>query len=264
MRIFRSVPQPVATTVPTITALFWAIKVLTTGTGEALSDWLAGINLVLAAFVGLGSFALGMHLQFRAARYRPWTYWFAVTAVAIFGTMGADVLHKVLGVPYPISTAFYACVVAALFSTWYGVERTLSIHSIITIRREAFYWLTVLATFALGTAAGDWTAFSLNLGFLSSGLLFGALMLIPLIGWRLGLNPVVAFWFAYVITRPLGASFADWFAKDRSLGGLGLGDGVVAAIGLALIAVLVAVSARTDHADAQTVERVENEAAPSL
>jgi uncharacterized membrane-anchored protein len=153
----------------------------------------------------------------------------------------------VVGVPYAISTAFYAVVTATVFVLWYRSEGTLSIHSITTRRRELYYWTTVLATFALGTAAGDLTAASLHLGFFSSGLIFGAAIVVPVLAWRAGLNPVIAFWTAYVITRPLGASFADWFGKPHWFaGGLGYGDGVVTAVTVVAIVGLVAWVARRD------------------
>ena len=149
----------------------------------------------------------------------PWRYWLAVAMVGVFGTMCADVLHVGLGVPYVVSTVFYAVVLFVVFRTWYRVEGTLSIHSITTERREVFYWAAVLATFALGTAAGDLTAVTFGLGYFGSGLLFAGVIAIPALGYfRYGMNSILAFWFAYVVTRPLGASFADW------LGGL-LGPG---------------------------------------
>jgi uncharacterized membrane-anchored protein len=232
--------EPVAAKVPEITALFWVIKVLTTGMGESTSDYLAKTSLVLAAAVGFLGFVVAMWLQFRTRRYVPVVYWFAVMMVAVFGTMAADALHVVLGVSYVVSTAFYAVALAIVFVLWRHTEGTLSIHSIVTRRRELWYWLTVLLTFALGTAAGDLTAIFLHLGFLASGVLFAVVIAVPAIGWRLGLNPVAAFWFAYVVTRPLGASFADWLGKPHSFaGGLGFGDGTVSAIGLVLIVALV-------------------------
>ena len=146
----------------------------------------------------------------------------------VFGTMAADGVHVVIGIPYLVSSMFFAVVLTAIFVTWYSSEKTLSIHSISTFRREAFYWTVVMATFALGTATGDMTAITLHLGYLSSGLLFAALIAIPAVGfWRFGLNGIFAFWFAYVMTRPLGASFADWLAVPPSRGGLGLGFGPV-------------------------------------
>jgi len=235
--------EPVAAKVPEVTALFWVIKVLTTGMGEAASDALGQASLVLAAVVGLGGFALGLRLQLRTRRYVAPVYWFAVAMVAVFGTMAADALHVVLGISYLASTTFWAAVVGIVLWRWYRSEGTLSIHSITSRRRENFYWGTVLATFALGTAAGDLTAAQLGLGFLASGVLFAVVMLVPALGGlRFGMNTVVAFWFAYVITRPLGASFADWLGKPSWFGGgLGYGDGTVALSATAIIVVLVAV-----------------------
>jgi uncharacterized membrane-anchored protein len=233
--------QPVAAKVPEIGVLFWVIKVLTTGMGEAASDYLGGLNLLLAGAVGVLGFAFAMWLQFRTTRYVASIYWFAVAMVAVFGTMAADALHVGLGLPYAGSTVFYAVVVALVFFLWHRSEGTLSIHSILTRRRETYYWITVLATFALGTAAGDLTALSLNLGFFASGLLFAAVIAVPaLLWWRAGLNEVAAFWAAYVVTRPLGASFADWFGKEHSLSGLGWGDGTVTAAATVVIVLLVA------------------------
>jgi uncharacterized membrane-anchored protein len=238
--------EPVAAKVPEITAFFWLIKILTTGMGEATSDALGNVNLVLAGAAGVLGFALAMWLQFRAPRYAPPVYWFAVMMVAVFGTMAADGLHVALNVPYAASTAFYAVVLAVVFSLWHRSEGTLSIHSITTRRRETYYWLTVLATFALGTAAGDLTATSLRLGFFASGLIFAAAITVPAIAWwRMHLDPVIAFWCAYVITRPLGASFADWFGKPHRIdGGLGYGDGTVSVLTTVVIVLLVAALTR--------------------
>jgi uncharacterized membrane-anchored protein len=228
--------------VPAITLVFWIVKVLTTGMGEAMGDYLARISIPLAAFVGSAGFVIAMWLQFRVRRYVPAVYWFAVAMVAVFGTMVADGLHVVLGVPYAGSTCFYAAVLAVVLWSWYRSEGTLSIHSIYTRRRETFYWLTVVATFALGTAAGDLTATTLHLGFLASGLLFTAAIAVPAIAWwRSRLNPVAAFWTAYILTRPVGASLADWFGKPHHFGsGLGFGDGTVSVITLDVFLALVA------------------------
>jgi uncharacterized membrane-anchored protein len=233
--------RPKAAKVPEITLLFWVIKILTTGMGEAASDYLGGLSLALAGVIGVGGFAVALWLQFSVDRYIAPVYWFAVAMVAIFGTMAADGLHVGLALPYAFSTLFYAVAVGVVFFLWHRSEGTLSIHSIVTRRRETYYWITVLASFALGTAAGDWTATSLNLGFLPSGILFAAVFAVPAIGWwRFGLNPVLGFWFAYVVTRPLGASFADWLAKPHSVaGGRDLGDGAVAAVSAAAIILLV-------------------------
>ena len=240
-------PRPFAAKVPEITVLFWIIKILTTGTGEAASDWLASVSLVLAGGIGLLGFAVSMAVQFRTRRYVPAAYWFAVLMVAVFGTMAADALHKIVGIPYVITTAFYAVALAVVFLLWQRTEGTLSIHSIRPRRREAWYWLTVLLTFALGTAAGDLTAFVVHLGYFWSGVLFAVAIAVPAVGWRYGLNPVVAFWTAYVLTRPLGASFADWFGKSHALGGLGWGDDVVTGVGTLGIAALVAYVAVSRH-----------------
>jgi uncharacterized membrane-anchored protein len=227
--------------VPQITALFWVIKVLTTGMGEAASDYLGSVSLVVAALIGVVGFAVAIWWQLRTPRYSAPVYWFAVAMVAVFGTMAADIVHVVLGIPYAASTSGYAIALAAVFVWWYRSEGTLSIHSITTRRRENFYWLTVLLTFALGTAAGDLTASEMKLGFFSSAVLFAILMVIPLLGLVLRVNPIATFWTAYVLTRPLGASVADWLGKPHNIGGgAGFGDGTVTAIAIVLIVILVA------------------------
>ncbi|WP_375474412.1 hypothetical protein [uncultured Jatrophihabitans sp.] len=248
MPTLRHLPStPLAAKVPAVTVLFWVIKLLTTGMGEAASDWLGGVNLALAGVVGAGGLGLALAIQLRTRRYVAAAYWLAVAMVAVFGTMLADALHVGVGVPYVVSTLFWGCVVTVLFWRWRRSEGTLSIHSITTTRRELFYWSTVLATFALGTAAGDFTATELGLGFGASAVLFGVVMLLPALGWtRFEMNSVLAFWLAYVLTRPLGASIADWLGKPHSLGsGLGFGDGVVTAVASALIIVLVAAVSAT-------------------
>jgi uncharacterized membrane-anchored protein len=238
-----------ASKVPAVIALFWLIKVLTTGMGETTSDYLVHrLGPALAIAVGGCAIGVGLWRQYVATRYEAWTYWLAVVMVAVFGTMVADVLHVGLGIPYVVSSCLFALVLVVTFALWYRSERTLSIHSIRTRTRERFYWATVLATFALGTAVGDMTAKTLNLGYFSSGLLFLAVMAIPAIGYvRFGLNPIVGFWFAYVVTRPLGASFADWVAVPPSHGGLGLGYGPVSLVLAAVIAVLVGYLARSQR-----------------
>lgn len=217
--------------VPEVTIYFWIIKLLSTAMGESTSDYLVyHINPYVAVALGGIGLVAALLLQLLVRRYVPWIYWLAVVMVAIFGTMAADVLHVVLGVPYLVSTVFFILVLATIFIVWYASEKTLSIHSINTLRRELFYWATVMATFALGTAAGDMTADTLRLGYFSSGVLFAILFAIPALAyWRFRLNAIVAFWFAYIMTRPLGASFADWFGKPI-LGGLGLGDTKVALV----------------------------------
>ncbi len=230
------------TKVPEITIYFWIIKLLSTAMGEATSDYLVySINPYVAVGIGALGFVIALALQFAVKRYIAWVYWLMVVMVSIFGTMAADVTHIVLLVPYYMSTATYLVVLAAVFLLWHRTERTLSIHSIYTRRREGFYWATVLATFALGTATGDMTATTLHLGYLGSGIMFVGLFAIPgVCYWLFGLNSIFAFWCAYVLTRPLGASFADWFGKSPSIGGLGLGDGSVSLVLTVVIVILVA------------------------
>jgi uncharacterized membrane-anchored protein len=222
------------------TGVFWLIKLLTTGMGESAADFLGEKNVLLAGLVGVLGLALTLVLQFRAERYRPAVYWSAVAMVAVFGTMAADGLRQGLGLSLLVTTVGYAIAVAACLGCWYAVEGTLSVHDVTTRRRETFYWATVLCTFALGTAAGDLTAFSLGLGFGASAALFAVAIAVPWVLWRFaGLNGVVAFWSAYVLTRPLGASLADWLGKGSPLG-LGLGDGTVTLLVLLAATALVA------------------------
>lgn len=230
-----------ASKVPLITAYFWIIKLLSTAMGEATSDYMVRtINPVIAVLLGFTGFVIAMVLQFRAKAYNAWIYWLAVVMVAVFGTQAADVLHIKFGVPYIASTAFYAVVLAVIFIFWYRTEGTLSIHSIRTPRREMFYWATVLATFAMGTATGDLTAKTLKLGYLTSGIWFSiAFAAVAVAHWKFRLNPILAFWVAYVLTRPVGASFADYIAFPHSVGGLGVGHGPVALVLTVIIAILV-------------------------
>lgn len=196
------------------------------------------IDPYVAVVVGCLGLLVALGLQLRAPRYRAPIYWLAVVMVAVFGTMVADVLHVVLHIPYLVTSVALALTLAMVFVAWYRVERTLSIHTIVTPRRELFYWATVIATFALGTALGDLTAATLGLGYFASALLFAVLFVIPAFGYRyLGWDAVAAFWSSYVITRPLGASVADWLGKPF-LGGLGIGDGPVA-IGLTVLIVIL-------------------------
>lgn len=233
-------PRRLLTKVPEITLIFWVLKLLTTGMGEAMSDSLGQQSVPLAAAVGIFGLVIALRLQLRQTEYRAPYYWFAVMMVAVFGTMVADGIRDGAGIPYTVTTPVFAFVTATIFAWWYRSERTLSIHSINTRRRERFYWAAVLATFALGTAAGDLTAYQLKLGFWPSAVLFAFVFAIPAIGWwRLKWNPIIAFWFAYIVTRPLGASFADGFSKPTS-GGLKLGDPLVSLVEFALFIALVA------------------------
>jgi uncharacterized membrane-anchored protein len=228
--------------VPEITVMFWVAKLLTTGMGETTWDAL-DIAFDQAVAVGITGvlFIASMVIQFTRRTYNAWSYWFAIVMVSVFGTTIADLVHNDFGVPYTVSTSVLLVLVGACFALWYRVEGTLSIHSITIRRREVFYWAAVLLTFALGTAAGDWTASTLHLGYLPSGLLFLVAFVLPAIAYRwFGLNAIVAFWLSYIMTRPLGASFADYLGGPRGRGGIALG---MAPVSIALTVVIVAVIA---------------------
>jgi uncharacterized membrane-anchored protein len=233
--------QRAAVKVAAVTGFFWVIKILTTAMGEAISDYLVHrYNPYLAVIGGFLVFVVALGIQLAARAYRSWAYWFAVSMVAVLGTMAADVLHVEFRVPYVASALLFAAALIAVFATWHRAEGTLSIKTVTAGRRERFYWAAVLATFAMGTALGDLAAYTLGLGFLSAGILFAALFALPLLARRLfNLNPVAMFWLAYTMTRPLGASFADWTGKSQHAKGLGWGDGPVALVLALLIVVLV-------------------------
>ena len=253
---------PLRTKVPEITALFWIIKLLTTGMGEAMSDALGQQSVPIAAAVGIFGMALALRLQLRQTEYRAPYYWFTVMMVAVFGTMAADGIHDGAGIGYGVTTPVFALITAGIFFWWYRSEGTLSIHSITTRRRERFYWAAVLATFALGTAAGDLTALALNLGFWPSALIFAAIISIPAVGWwRFGWDPILSFWLAYIVTRPLGASFADGFSKPTN-GGLGLGDPLVSLIAFVIFVGLVAY-AHVTKCDVQAQGELEPQEPPT-
>ena len=214
--------------------------------GEDTSDFLVHqFGKAPAVITGLLILCLGLYLQLKASRYNNWIYWFAVVMVSVFGTMAADVLHLGLGVPYLVSTIFFLLLLILVFWFWNRVEGTLSISSITTQRRELFYWAAVLTTFALGTAAGDMTAHTLNWGFLSSGIVFAIAFALPGLAYlSFKFSPIFAFWISYIITRPFGASFADWFGADKSKGGLGYGFGKTALVLTGVIVLLVALTTR--------------------
>ncbi len=241
MNLKKLLTQQILRKVPEVTIFFWIVKLLTTAMGESTSDFLVHhINPVYAVIMGAIGFVLAIIFQLLAKKYIAWIYWLAVTMVAIFGTMAADVMHIVLGIPYLVSTIFFLIVLALVFFVWYKTEKTLSIHSILTPRRELFYWLTVITTFALGTAAGDMTAITLNLGYLTSGILFALIFAMPLILNKLfNRNEVLTFWVAYIFTRPFGASFADWFGRTPDMGGIGFGTGKTSIVLLILIIIFV-------------------------
>jgi uncharacterized membrane-anchored protein len=213
-------------------------------------------------------FVASMVIQFALRSYHAWAYWFAIVMVSVFGTTVADLVHNDFGVPYTVSTVVLLVLVLATFGLWYRVEGTLSIHSITTRRREVFYWVAVLLTFALGTAAGDWTASTLHLGYLPSGIMFAILFLIPAIAHRwFGLDAIAAFWLSYILTRPFGASFADWFGGPPGRGGLALGMDRTAIVLTVIIIGVISYFAITEvdrpkalDAEAVVIDAVEDEA----
>jgi uncharacterized membrane-anchored protein len=232
--------------VPDPTPMFWATKAASTALGEAVSDFsIRVMPPVLAVLLGFALFVAALGFQLMRRRYIPEVYWLAVAMVGVFGTMAADVMHVVLGIPYAISASACAIALGAVFFTWWKVEHTLSVHDVTTTRRELFYWAAVVGTFALGTAVGDFFAVGIGLGYAASIAVFAVLILIPALGYRyLHWNGVFAFWFAYVLTRPLGASIADWFGKPVADGGLGVGSGWVSLALTIVMVVLVAVMRR--------------------
>ena len=237
----RFFPTPLAAKVPEVIAAFWLVKILTTAGGEATSDYLKTYGNFGGGGAEVLVIVVGLLLQFSTRRYRAFAYWFLAYAIAITGTGVSDFLHLDVHIPYAGTTLLWTPVLCLLFWLWRRSEGTLSIHSITTQRREAFYWATVFATFALGTALGDFTATSLNLGYLDSGLLFTAVILMPALARRrLGLNSIAAFWMSYIVTRPLGASFADYVSKPRNITGLNFGDGRTSIVFAAVVAILVA------------------------
>jgi uncharacterized membrane-anchored protein len=234
-RAFNKVPQ--------ITVFFWVIKVLATTVGETFADFLTGpvgMTLTTATLVVGVLLVVALVVQGRLPRYVAPVYWVAVVLISVVGTLITDNLVDELGVPLEVTTAGFAVALGVTFAVWYRVEGTLSIHAITTPRREVFYWLAILFTFALGTAAGDLLAERLGLGYATSGVVFAAaIALVALWHHRFGLGAVVAFWIAYVLTRPLGASIGDLLSQDRADGGLGLGTTVTSVVFLAAIALIV-------------------------
>jgi uncharacterized membrane-anchored protein len=250
-------PEPIAAKVPEITFLFWVIKILTTAGGEATSDYFAldlGSRLEAGVIEG-AIFLVALVCQFRTRRYNAFAYWFFAYSIAIFGTGVADAMHLFLHIPYSGTSVLWAVALGLIFWVWYRSERTLSIHSIYTRRREIFYWCVVFATFAEGTALGDYTALALHLGYLASGIMFFFVILVPAVAWKgFKLDSVAAFWMAYVVTRPLGASFADYFSKPHRLSGAAYGDLTVALITTLIVAALVGYLAVTRTDMQQPVE----------
>lgn len=236
----RFFPAPVAAKVPEVILLFWVVKILTTAGGEVTSDYLKTYGNFGGGGVEVALFVIALVLQFRTRRYRAFAYWSLAYTIAIAGTGLSDFLHLDVHLSYGADSILWAVILGAVFWIWHRSEGTLSIHSIFTQRREAYYWAVVFATFALGTALGDFTATSLGMGFLASGIFFFAIILLPALAWwRFGLDSVAAFWMAYVVTRPLGASFSDYVSKPHSLSGINFGNGPTAVVIAVIVFVFV-------------------------
>jgi uncharacterized membrane-anchored protein len=245
--------------VPEVTLYFWVIKILCTTVGETAADFLnenLGLGLTRTTYIVSAVLVVALFFQFRLRRYVPGVYWLAVVLISVVGTLITDNLTDNFGVSLVTTTIVFSLALAATFAAWYASERTLSIHSIVTTRREAFYWLAVLFTFALGTAAGDLTAERLAVGYWQSALIFGAMIAVVYVAHvRFALNAILAFWIAYILTRPLGASIGDYLSQPRADGGLGLGTTVTSVVFLLTILGVVVFLTVTKR------DRIEDEAA---
>jgi uncharacterized membrane-anchored protein len=246
--------------VPKVTADFWLIKLMAVTVGETAADFLnmnLGLGLSTTSLVMTGFLLAALVLQFAQKKYVPWIYWLAVVLVSVVGTLITDNLVDDLGVSLETSTAVFAVALIATLAVWYAVEKTLSIQTIYTTRREGFYWLAILLTFALGTAAGDLAAEGLGLGYLTAGLICGAIIaVIAFAYFVLKMNGVLAFWLAYILTRPMGASFGDLLSQSSSEGGLGFGPVVTSALFLACIAGTVIYMTSTHDGDVIVADEV--------
>ncbi len=250
--------------VPEITLWFWFIKVMCTTVGETAADYLnvnLNFGLTGTSIVTGVALALALLFQFKAKRYIPVTYWLSVMFISVFGTLVTDNLTDKIGVPLETSTIVFSILLAATFLIWYYFEKTLSIHSIVTSRREAFYWLTILFTFALGTAAGDLMAEGLGLGYATTGFIIAGLIAAFAIGWKLKMNHVLSFWMIYILTRPLGASIGDYLSQPPKYGGLGLGATITSFIFVGGILGIVAYLSlsKKDRIEKETKEEVAEE-----
>ncbi|MDQ2771984.1 MAG: hypothetical protein M3Y54_15970 [Bacteroidota bacterium] len=229
--------------VPAVTLIFWIIKIMATTVGETAADFLAfnlKLGLTNTSLLMAGLLLVALVLQLRANRYVPALYWTVVVFVSIVGTLISDNLVDNFGVSLVTTTIIFATALVLVFALWYASEKTLSVHSIETTKRELFYWSAILCTFALGTSAGDLIGESLGLGYVKSALLFGGLIAATFLAYRyLHLNAVLAFWAAYILTRPLGASLGDWLTQAPKDGGLGISTTIISAIFLVTIVVLV-------------------------
>ncbi|HEX3608501.1 MAG TPA: hypothetical protein VHU14_02340 [Solirubrobacterales bacterium] len=239
----RSLGRQMLNKVPEITLYFWVIKILCTTVGETFADNLnenLGLGLTNTSYI-MGALLIGVLVfQFRARRYVPGIYWLAVVLISVVGTLVSDNLVENYGVTLQTTTIAFSAILIAVFATWYASERTLSVHTIVTTKREAFYWLAILFTFALGTSAGDFLSEQLELGYLLAlGIFAGAIVVVAVLHFGLRLNAILSFWLAYILTRPLGASIGDYLASPKSEGGLGLGTNLTSFLFLGTILALV-------------------------
>ncbi len=242
--------------VPSVTVDFWLIKLMAVTVGETAADYLSihlGLGLPVTALIMSGFLAAALMLQFAQRKYVPLPYWLAVVLISVVGTLISDYLADNLNVPLATTSVIFGLALIATFAAWYLCEGTLSIHTIYTTRRETFYWLSILFTFALGTSAGDLAAEGLGLGYLQAGLAYStAIAIIAVAYYGFRLNGIVAFWLAYILTRPMGASFGDYFSQPRAEGGLGLGTTVTSLVFLGCIAAIVIYMSATRQGLEQT------------
>jgi uncharacterized membrane-anchored protein len=246
--------------VPEVTIAFWVIKIMSTTVGETGADYLAvhvGLGTVVTDAIMAVLLIASLILQLQARRYVPWRYWLTVVLISVVGTQITDALTDGLGVSLYLSTSVFAAALAVTFAVWYAVERTLSIHTIVTMRRELFYWTAILFTFALGTAAGDLATEALQLGFRVGVFVFGGLIALITLSYYRGANPILTFWIAYVLTRPLGASLGDLLSQARTYGGLGLGTIITSTAFLTIIVVLVAAVSLNANAPVRALNSTE-------
>lgn len=256
-------PRTMLSKVPEITVWFWVIKILCTTVGESFADWVnmtLGVGLMWTAAIFTVVLAAVLTCQLALQRYRPFVYWLTVVVLSVTGTLYTDILTDTLGVPLATSTAVFSAILAVVFGVWFLRERTLSIHSIVTMPRELFYWLAILVTFALGTAVGDWTLELTGWGPGISVLLPAGLIVAIFAGWRMGANAVLSFWLAYILTRPLGANLGDWLGFPKDQQGLGLGVAITSVIFLAAIlaTVVYLTVTRADVIEKSEPPRAEN------
>ena len=229
--------------VPKVTVAFWLIKLMAVTMGETAADYLAvnlGLGLSTTSWIMVAVLAVALILQFAQKKYVPWPYWLAVVLISVVGTLVTDNLVDNFGVKLETTVIVFTVLLGATFAVWYGIERTLSIHTIFTTRREVFYWLAILFTFALGTAVGDWASEKIGIGYVATGAIFAAIIAVVTAAYYAGkIDGILTFWIAYILTRPVGASLGDLLSQPIEYGGLGFGTIVTSAIFLACIALIV-------------------------